>query len=77
MNAARRLIGGLRRGYSLAELEVAADRAMKDGVRYAYWLAHIAGRTGSGPGAGASSQCVCPSCHQPVIKRQLTKVFFT
>ena len=44
---------------------------------YACWLAHIAGRTGSGPGAGASSQCVCPSCHQPVIKRQLTKVFFT
>jgi len=39
MNAARRLITGLRRGYSLAELEVAADRAMKDGVRYAYWLA--------------------------------------
>ena len=39
MNAARRLIAGLRRGYSLAELEVAADRAMKDGVRYAYWLA--------------------------------------
>ena len=39
MNAACRLIGGLRRGYSLAELEVAADRAMKDGVRYAYWLA--------------------------------------
>ena len=39
MNAARRLIGGLRRGYSLAELEVAADRAMRDGVRYAYWLA--------------------------------------
>ena len=39
MNAARRLITGLRRGYSLGELEVAADRAMKDGVRYAYWLA--------------------------------------
>ena len=39
MSAARRLITGLRRGYSLAELEVAADRAMKDGVRYAYWLA--------------------------------------
>ena len=32
-------ITGLRRGYSLAELEVAADRAMKDGVRYVYWLA--------------------------------------
>ena len=28
MNAARRLITGLRRGYSLAELEVAADRAL-------------------------------------------------
>lgn len=43
---------------------------------YACWLAHIAGRTGTGPG-GRGSPCACPSCHQPVIKRQLTKVFFT
>jgi hypothetical protein len=42
---------------------------------YACWLAHIAGRTGAV--SGSSSQCACPSCHQPVIKRQLTKVFFT
>lgn len=42
---------------------------------YACWLAHIAGRTGAV--SGSLSQCACPSCHQPVIKRQLTKVFFT
>ena len=44
---------------------------------YACWLAHIAGRAASGDRAGAASRCACPSCHQPVIKRQLTKVFFT
>ena len=32
MNAARRLAGGLRRGYSLGEVEAAAGRALKDGV---------------------------------------------
>ena len=38
MNAARRLAGGLRRGYSLGEVEAAAGRALKDGVRYAFWV---------------------------------------
>ena len=38
MNAARRLAGGLRRDYSLGELEAATGRALKDGVRYAFYL---------------------------------------
>ena len=41
---------------------------------YSCWLELLgeAKRAGAG-GEGAA----CPSCHQPVLKRQLTKVFFT